>query len=368
MADQPPGDAVDRLAGQVGWRGQRRVAPFLSHALGAGGGALVALGVLVLGFDYAEDDASGSLGAALCALLVVAALVAMTRVPAPARSACVAAAVIAAPGLWFFLITVESSAGSLTGFYVLSIGTLVTLFLVGPTRGRAVLLGVALLFLWGWVVGEFADINKLGEIQTSSAPVNAENAGDGARAAFGGDDDFEDFDDFDDEEFEDFDFEEAEEFPVSGAETDAGIVSLLFGAAYLAATWLLDKRRLHGLATPFVAVGAIAAITGAIIVGIDAGAIGGGLLAVAVGGGLGWVAAEGGSHRRATTWIGALTATIGITVVVNDIADVDDSAVGFAILVIILGAAVAVGATFLGRFLGEPEDEQTTEGASTSPT
>lgn len=363
MADASQGN-IDRLADRVGWRGERRVAPFLSHALGAGGGALVALGVLVLGFDYAEDDASGTLGAALCVLLVVAALIAMTRVPAPARSSCVAAVVIAAPGLWFFAITVESASGSLTGFYLISIVTLLTLFLIGPTRGRAILLGVALLFLWGWVTGEFADVNKLGEIQTSSAPtpVDAGTTGDGTRAAIGGDEDFEDFDD---EEFEDFDFEEEEEFPESGAETDAGIVSLLIGASYLAATWVLDRRRLHGLATPFVAVGAIAAITGAIIVGIDAGEIGGGLLAVAVGGGLGWVAAQG-SHRRATTWIGALTATIGITVVVNEIADVDDSAVGFAILVIIVGAAMAVGAAFLARFLSEPDDEEATERASSA--
>lgn len=361
MADTPQGDGIDRLAGQVGWRGRRRVAPFLSHALGAGGGALVALGVLVLGFDYAEDDASGTLGAALCALLVIAALIVMTRAPAPGRSACVAAVVIAAPGLWFFAITVESSTGSLTGFYLLSIITLTVLFLVGPTRGRAILLGVALLFLWGWITGEFADTNKLGEIQTSSAPAPADtgNAGDGSRAGFGGGEDFEEFD-------EDFEFEDEEEFPESGAETDAGIVSLLIGAAYLAATWLLDKRGLHGLATPFVAVGAVATITGAIIVGVDAGEVGGGLLAVAVGGGLGWVAAQGSSNRRASTWIGALTATIGITVVVNDIADVDDSAAGFAILVIILGAAVTVGATFLGRFLGEPGDEAGTEVASTS--
>jgi hypothetical protein len=363
MADALQGN-IDRLAGQVGWRGRSRVAPFLSHALGAGGGALVALGVLVLGFDYAEDDSSGTLGAALCAVLLVAALIVMTRVPAPARSACVAAVVIAAPGLWFFAITVESSSGALTGFYLLSIATLVALFLVGPTRGRAVLLGVALLFLWGWVVGEFAGTSKLGEIETSSAPAPADSgtAGDSARAAFGGDEDFEDFEDFEDEEF---DFEDEEEFPESGAETDAGIVSLLIGAAYLAGAWLLDKRQLHGLATPFVAVGAIAAITGAIIIGVDAGEIGGGLLAVAVGGGLGWVAAQG-SHRRATTWIGALTATIGITVVVNDIADVDDSAVGFAILVIILGGAVAVGATFLGRYLNEPDDEEATENASST--
>ena len=358
MADASQGN-IDRLADRAGWRGRRRVAPFLSHALGAGGGALVALGVLVLGFDYGEDDGSGTLGTALCLLLVVAALVVMTRVAAPVRSACVAAVVVAAPGFWFFAITVESASGSLTGFYVLSIVTLTTLFLIGPTRGRAILLGVALLFLWGWVTGEFADVNKLGEIQTSSAPAPA---GDGSRAAIGGDEDFEDFDD---EEFEDFDFEEEEEFPESGAETDAGVVSLLIGALYLAATWVLDRRQLHGLATPFVAVGAIAAITGAIIVGIDAGEIGGGLLAVAVGGGLGWVAAQG-SHRRATTWIGALTATIGITVVVNEIADVDDSAVGFAILVIILGAAMAVGAAFLARFLGEPDDEEATERASSA--
>ncbi|MGH9032608.1 MAG: hypothetical protein ACRDZV_10820, partial [Acidimicrobiia bacterium] len=292
-----------RLLEQLGWRGERRAAPFLSHALGAGGGALLAVGVLVLGFDLGDDDGSTMPGALFCALLIAAAIVLLFRMPGPVRSGCVAALVLGVPGLWFFLTTIESSSGSTTALQLLSFASFLGLFLVPPTRGRAILLGLALLFLWSFVTGEVAGINKLAEIQTESSSDVIVS------------------DDFDDGDFEEFD-EDEETFPESNAETDAGVVSLIFGGAYLAAAWVLDRRRLVGLGTPFVAIGIIAAATGVIIVGIDAGAIGGGVLAVAVGVGIGFVGARG-FDRRASVWLGALTAVVGITVVIEDIVDLD---------------------------------------------
>jgi hypothetical protein len=337
-AGPPPGppagpNRVLEWLDRLGWRGRRRAQPLLGHAIGAGGGALVAVGVIVLGIDSAEDDGSGGVGALLSVLLVVVALVVMLRTPGPVRSGCVAAVVIGAPSLWFFAITVESSSGSLTAFYLLSVASLTALYLLGPTRGRAVLLGVALLFVWGWIAGEVAGTNELGEIQTESSTS------------------------FDE------DFEEEEEFPESGAETDAGVVSLVIGAAYLAGAWWLDRQQRQGVATPFVVGGIVAAVTGAIIVGVDAGAIGGGILAVVVGLGIGYVGAVG-RDRRASTWLGALTATVGVTVVVGDIVDPDDSAVAFAVFVMLVGAGIVVGAAFLSRLLGEPDDEEAVAPAS----
>ena len=338
MADAAPqGDGIDRLAGQLGWRARHRAAPFLSHALGAGGGALLAVGVVVLGIHFGEDDNSGTPGAVLSAALVIAALVLMSRLPAAARSACIAAIVIGVPSTWFFLITVESSTASTTGAQLLSAGVLLVLFLFGPTRGRAVLLGASLLFAANLVVGEIGGVNELGAFDDQSS--------------------------FGDEDF-DTGFEEDKEFPEG--ESDAGVAALVIGGGYLAAAWALDKRGLRGGATPFVAVGIFAAVSGAIIVGVDAGAVGGGLLAVAVGVGVGWVGAQG-HHRRASVWLGAITGTVGITVVVNDIADVDDSALGFAILALLLGAAIVVGSVFLGPALGEPDEQPEEEAAASAP-
>jgi hypothetical protein len=334
----PPGPTgptgVARVLDQLGWRGERRAAPFLSHALGAGGGVLVALGAIVLGADNADDGGSGTVGALLCALLIVAAIAVMLQSPGPARSGCVGAIALAVPGLWFFQTTIESISLSTTALQFLSFATFLVLFLVPPTRGRAILLGLALLFLWTLVVGEVAGTNKLTEIQTESSSEVI----------------------FDDGNFEDFD-EDEETFPESNAETDAGVVSLIFGGGYLAAAWTLDRRRLVGLGTPFLAIGIAAAATGAIIVGVDAGAIGGGLIAVAVGLGVGFVGARG-NDRRASVWLGALTAVAGVTVVIADIVDIDDSASAFAILAILVGAGIVVGAAFLSRLLGEPDDEQ----------
>jgi hypothetical protein len=336
----PPGPSgptgFARLLDQLGWRGERRAAPFLSHALGAGGGALLAVGVLVLGFDLGDDNGSMMPGGLFMAVLVAAAIVLMFRLPGPGRSGCVAALVVAVPSLWFFLTAVESSSGSITALQLLTCASFVALFLLPPTRGRAVLLALALLFLWTFVVGEIAGTNKLSEIETQSSSEEIIVSPDG---------DFEDFD------------EDDETFPESSAQTDAGIVSLVFGAGYLVAAWAFDRRQLLGLGTPFVAVGILAAATGAIIVGVDAGAIGGGLLAVGVGLGVGFVGARG-RDRRASVWLGALTAVIGITVVIADIFDIEDSASAFATLAMLVGAGIVVGAVFLSRFLDEPDDEQ----------
>jgi hypothetical protein len=334
----PPGFAA--FLARLGWRGERRAAPFLSHAIGAGGGALLAIGVLVLGGDNSDDGTSGSVGALLCAALVIAAIVVMLRSPGPVRSGCVAALVLAVPGLWFFATTLESSSGSVTPFQVLAFASFLVLFLVPPTRGRGIFLGLALLLLWSFAVTRIAGTSELNEFNfDSGSSFESEGFGD------------DEFEDFDDDDFGTFD-EDEDEF-----ETDAGAVSLLFGAGYLAGAWALDRRKLLGAGTPFVAVGVLAAVTGAIIVGADSGQVGGGLLAVAVGLGIGFVGARG-RDRRASVWVGALTAVIGITVVIEDIVDIEDSASEFAAFAILVGAGIIVGAAFLSRLLGEPDDEQ----------
>ena len=61
-AGAPAVPAGERLLAQLGWRARRRPSPRLSQTLAAGGGALVALGVVVLGVD-AADDGSGTTGA-----------------------------------------------------------------------------------------------------------------------------------------------------------------------------------------------------------------------------------------------------------------------------------------------------------------
>jgi hypothetical protein len=250
--------------------------------------------------------------------------------------------VLAVPGLWFFATTLESSSGSVTPFQVLSFGAFLALFLVPPTRGRAIFLGLALLVLWSFAVTQIAGTSDLNDLNFESGSTF-----DTGSETVGGDD----FEEFDDDDFGTFDSDE-EEF-----ETDAGAVSLLFGAGYLAAAWALDRRTLLGAGTPFIAVGVLAAIIGAIIVGADSGQIGGGLLAVAVGLGIGFVGARG-RDRRASVWIGALTAVVGIAVVIEDIVDLEDSASEFAAFAILVGAGIVVGAAFLSRLLGEPDDEQ----------
>ena len=61
-AGAPDVPAGERLLAQLGWRARRRPSPRLSQTLAAGGGALVAFGVVALGAE-AADDGSGTTGA-----------------------------------------------------------------------------------------------------------------------------------------------------------------------------------------------------------------------------------------------------------------------------------------------------------------
>ena len=55
-----------------------------------------------------------------------------------------------------------------------------------------------------------------------------------------------------------------------GSSTGVGVLSLLFGAGYLAAAWYFDRRGLPASATPFQAVGIVAMLTALVVLHIFA--------------------------------------------------------------------------------------------------
>ena len=130
-------------------------------------------------------------------------------------------------------------------------------------------------------------------------------------------------------------------------------MALIIGLVFLGVGAALDRRGYAGAATPFVAVGAIETLAGAIVLGGNDSVLLGGLLAITAGAVVGLVGGHG-DRRRATTWIGAIAVFGGCVAVISDIAPSSAAGVGG----IAFGFALVLGsiAWWLAPILGEPDD------------
>ena len=133
-------------------------------------------------------------------------------------------------------------------------------------------------------------------------------------------------DEFDDELEDDLD-DPLDVTPLGNQDDQAleiGLVSLGFGAVYLAAIRLLDRRARRATATALVIPAVAALVTAASALGQETGsAIAGGLITLAVGlaiGVVGWFGTAAGIDRRFMTWGGGVTASIGALIVAADVA------------------------------------------------
>jgi hypothetical protein len=305
----------------LGWRTQRRPRPGFAHVLGAAAGAFVVVGVVSFVVEATSNDPTAP-GVVLDLLLVAGALLVGLRAPGPIRSACVTAIVLAVPLVWFFALFGSGSAGrgEIRGVYLLSMASYLVLYLFGWTKARAILLAGVLVFFAAWVAFEVGDsgssspIPFQSEFSTSSNP----NA-----------------------------------FNVSDTTDSSATAALIIGLVFLGAGAALDRRGYAGAATPFVAVGAVETLAGAIVLGGNESVLLGGVLAIAAGAAVGLVGGHG-DRRRATTWIGAIAVFGGCVAIISDIAPSSAAAVGG----IAFGFALALGsiAWWLAPVLGEPDD------------
>jgi hypothetical protein len=248
----------------------------------------------------------------------------------PVRSAGVSALIFAVPLVWFFAFFGDGTdfgRGELRGIYVLTLASYLVFYLFGWTRGRAILLAGALWVLSLWIVFEVGNQNSPIPLQqqiSSSSGTTFPGVGSGS---------FNNSEDKTDE--------------ISSASLAVGVVLLAFGT-------VLDKKKLAGAATPFVAVGAIDLIAGAVVLGGNHSTLAGGLAAVGSGALVGLVAARG-DNRRGTTWIGVLTVFGGLVAVLVDIAPDTAGQVGLIAVAFALGI-IAV-ALILGPILGEHDED-----------
>jgi hypothetical protein len=228
-------------------------------------------------------------------------------------------------------------------------------YVVGPGAGRLVFLGLALAGTWLFVLNLLEPIEQLTpfgmmgasssfEAETSSGEMSFDEDG---NPVF--DEDFQDFEEFDETEFEDDSFGfDAPDF------TDLGIASLLFGAAYAIAGFVLSRRGFDGTGTPFTAVSIAALVVGLQAVAPDLEQVGTGVLAIVIGVGLAGIGSA--CKRRATAWIGAAIAGAGAIAVVQKGVE-DASATGQSLAFLLIGLAVVCAAQVLTNVLGELAEE-----------
>jgi hypothetical protein len=141
---------------------------------------------------------------------------------------------------------------------------------------------------------------------------------------------------------------EDEDFPAEFNPSFTGNSSklvLLFGAGYLITAAVLDQKRRRGTATPFVAVGIAAALTGAIGVATDLDELGGvvlfGLVSLAV------LAVGALGDRRASTWLGAAGVTTTGVALIEQLVDDDTSGAAVAVLLLVVAALLIAGGAWL---------------------
>jgi hypothetical protein len=303
--------------------------------LGAAAGAFVVVGVVAFVAEANRDDPTAP-GVAFNLVLIAVALLLGLRAPGPIRSACVTAIVLAVPLVWFFGFFGGGNAGrgELRGVYLLTLVSYAVLYLFTWTKGRAVLLAGALLVFASWVTFEVSDSNS------SVVPFQSRITGSSSSSSSSG-------------------FTSAPSssnssiFGFNDTTDAASTTALCIGLLYLGLGAALDRRRYAGAATPFVAIGAIEALVGAIVLGGNDSLLLGGLLAAVAGAIVGLVGGHG-DRRRATTWIGVLAVFGGCGAIIGDIAPDSPAGIGG----IAFGFALALGsiAFWLAPVLGEPDD------------
>lgn len=381
---QPSGDP---------WPGAREF-PWLGTSLAGTGGLLVTFGVAVLGAEWGTtgDDYQRWPGILLATATLVAATVLARRLVGTARSAATSCIAATVPVLAAFVVFDTNSFGydefRLVELLAI-VGWLAYTFL-GPARSRALWLGLALLTVWVFALGEAAGGDAgfggpylsgpivvgptfdSGAYESSDPDVfDTDLDGDGIDDVDDPDTDGDGIDDFSDptpfgdsfgidesdEEFGDSEFGDSEYAEPPDRRLAIALVSGAIGIAYLLALRRCDRRGRRALGTAFAVTAAHALVTGLIAWGAFLESEGAaGFFAVVAGIFIAWA---GAGSRRFTTWFGVATASFGALLIAGDStvgsATADSgSTIQFGLLTIAFGVGLAALAVVLARALREP--------------
>ncbi|HLF99268.1 MAG TPA: hypothetical protein VI916_02275 [Acidimicrobiia bacterium] len=339
MADEPlgstaigdPGATAGRtLVDRLGVRGRLRAHPRFGVAIAAGGGAMALVGSVMIGGDRLAGDglnaeSPNTTPGVLISLAVLAAgyaLVARGRRDG-LRAGGAAAALLALPALLFFATFDLSDNPPVSIDVILMVSTIgwALAYLAGPSVGRPIFLGAALIGAWAFVLEQVEGLFSAPFFFLSPVPFLVGGYG---ASGFEGPD-----------------------------ATTVGVVCLIFGYGYLVLAGWLDARTLHGFATPFVVAGLFIVNNGFSALSGDLEMAGTGILIAATGCAV--AIYFSGFGRRATTWIGGAGVASGVVMVIGDaMEDSDLTAIGLTVLVV--GAALIIGADLVSRAMSEPAE------------
>jgi hypothetical protein len=336
-----------------------RPEPWWSEAFAAGGAFLAGVGLLALGLDISQDWATVLIG-----VYVAVAYLVEPFVPRVGRAACTT---IVALGIPTFVALIVAPIHTYNGFRALQIATIVlwfACFAIGGTRGRMVLLALALTFSWVFVTLEVGHVQqsaryfdpfRVGALVTpsvsSSGSCGFDSSGNmtctnnGVRSTFGD-----------------------QGSPSGGAKSPGdyalgiGLVSLAFGALYIGGVWYGERTNQRGIATAFVIPAVLSLIVAVSALGDKVDHIWiTGVFALVLGA---IVGAAANGRRRFLTWTGAIGSVIGVALIAGDFADSiwggERRAFRYAGLTFfVFGLATMFVAVLAARLLGEPARDVT---------
>lgn len=337
--------------------------------LAVGGGLLVAAGLFFLLGELDGYD-QRAVGLAISTIfLVLGVAISTVNRSTRAASAGVAISALAVIPLVVFLwanadVFSQFSEGDVDGNPWDGVRGVVTLmlgtagvawlvgYLIGPGRRFSFYLSAALIAFWlipmfHIQISAVEDTFSVFENSSTFEPVPLDpgldpSFDDPSFDEFGSELDDPSFDQFD-QEFDDdvtteFGFEEPE---FTDPTTRLGVVSLAFGAVYLAFAAWRDRRGDARMATAVLVPAIVTLLYGTSLLTGHVGWVGWGLLALAVGGVLLAVGLRG--RRPASSWIGLAVATIGLGSLVAEGLEDSPRAIGAVLTVLGVAIALAVG-------------------------
>lgn len=332
MPDENPVEpATQRFADQVGPEAEDRIPPRLSSALGAFAALMGGVAVAALAGEIVAEGSPRAVGAFVALVYAGGGLLVVLRGLPSQRSAGVVAIAAAVPGVFGFLI-LSGDFDRTDPATVLALSTIVwgVLHVVGPTRGHPVLLTAALVGAWATVIVQIGLDTVFGALDSPFVGRSSSDA-----------------------------------YLLEDPDTaGTAIASLLFGCAYLATGYALDRAGLRGTATVFVGTAAVALGLGVFtaIPGRDPWLAG--LLLIAGGALVGFVG--GTRERRLSTWLGAAVTVVGLFTVV-DAAVPDDQTMASALLALAVAGVVVVAVPRLAVAMGELGGVRESDISATSP-
>jgi hypothetical protein len=402
---------------------EERGAPRLSDAIATVGSIAAGVGILMISADVFDSSPGRPAPVAMFAAFVLAGYALLLWAPRSVRPAGITAIVVGILGAlgWWWLPGATSMA-DVRPFLILTIVAMAAAFVVPRSRGRGIFVVIVLLVLWLWAIAEIAGPEEAYSIAPIPSPpahtvlslsgfqaqvtiedldINdplyplAEDCANGDMAAcdqlyndapitsdfseFGATcgDTFTGSPGFCDQPSFDFDEEPSDTFnpmvPTTPFQTsggdksfEIGFVSVLFGLAYLAALFVLDRRKQRGLATAFVVPALAALIEGTSVLGNAAGhAWVGGLLTLLAGVLIGTVGHLSGA-RRFTTWVGGLLIAFGALTIALDAVNIDSTTSddgnlkigGPGLIVVGVGIALVAFAFLAAQVLPDPDPEE----------